>query len=244
MPNLKSKYYTHTSYGGVNECIIINKYFQGSVLANCVGYAWGRIYEVTGTKPAMGKGNANTLWNYNDGYVKTQTPSAGDIVTFTGGDYGHVAFVESVASNGDITISESDYYRSGSGYATKTLTKASGYNYGSGLVLQGFQQTEATNTEEAIMADWTKRKFLYHKEKRSPRTFKGNTYKHVGQVRVEKLNYYEKREHVGISSKAIGTLKKGDLIDMRGVADANGYNVNEFINDGSTRVLYVARGEA
>lgn len=144
MPNLKSEYYTHTTYGGLNECIIINKYFAGSVLANCVGYAWGRIYELSGQRPAMGKGHAKTLWDYNDGYTKTQEPSAGDIATWTGGDFGHVAVVEHVHDNGDIDISESDYYRDGSGYATKTLTKASGYDYGSGLSFQGFQQTEAT----------------------------------------------------------------------------------------------------
>ena len=42
-PSTTSKYWIHTSYGGLNSCIIAS---GNSVLPNCVGYAWGRAYEI------------------------------------------------------------------------------------------------------------------------------------------------------------------------------------------------------
>ena len=35
----------------------------GSCLPNCVGYAWGRFYEITGKRPSLSKANAeNLVW--------------------------------------------------------------------------------------------------------------------------------------------------------------------------------------
>ena len=45
VPSVTDKYWVHTSCGGLNECIQIS---NGSCLPNCVGYAWGRFYEITG----------------------------------------------------------------------------------------------------------------------------------------------------------------------------------------------------
>ena len=46
-PSTTSQYWRHTSVGGVNSCILIS---NGSVLPNCVGYAWGRAYEILNSK--------------------------------------------------------------------------------------------------------------------------------------------------------------------------------------------------
>ena len=58
-PSENNKYYKHTSAGGVNECIHIK---DGSVLPNCVGYAWGRFYEISGKKPKLSKSNAENWY--------------------------------------------------------------------------------------------------------------------------------------------------------------------------------------
>ncbi len=56
-------------------------------------------------------GNANT-WAIRaqaDGYTVDHTPSMGAIMQTTAGQFGHVAFVESVGADGSWTISEMNY---------------------------------------------------------------------------------------------------------------------------------------
>ena len=55
-PSTTNKYWLRKTHGGVNPCIEIK---NGSVLANCVGYAFGRVYELLGKKPNLSTGNAN-----------------------------------------------------------------------------------------------------------------------------------------------------------------------------------------
>lgn len=44
-PAENDPHWISTKYGGMNECIIINAK-TGSVLPNCVDYAWGRVNEL------------------------------------------------------------------------------------------------------------------------------------------------------------------------------------------------------
>ena len=123
-PDISNKYYLHTSYGGLNSCILGSNQgsYKGSALPNCVGYAWGRAYEITGKKPALSQNNASTFWGRtSDGYARGQTPKAGAIVCWSGGSTGagHVAVIESV-SGSVITISESMW--SGSYFKVRTGT--------------------------------------------------------------------------------------------------------------------------
>ena len=120
-PSTSNKYYLHTSAGGVNECIIRS---GGSVLPNCVGYAWGRAYEILGTRPNLAKTDAKTWYGYNknNGYYSYgNTPKLGAIMCWAHGSAGHVAVVEKVEGN-TITISESHY--SGTRFNTKTGTQS------------------------------------------------------------------------------------------------------------------------
>lgn len=138
MANLSSKYYQHiTCVGGLNECIKIR---DCSVLPNCVGYAWGRVYEVTGKRPNLSLGNAKDWFDFNDGYERGTTPKVGAVGCFKGGTYGHVVYVEELYSNGDIKVSESVY--NGQVYTEKILYKSQGYAPFSGYVLQGFIYTK------------------------------------------------------------------------------------------------------
>ena len=106
-PSTTNKYYIHTSNGGYNSCIEIDK-STGSCLPNCVGYAWGRAYEILGKKPKLSLGNADKWWSYNKngGYYKYgSTPKLGAVMCWGGQ---HVAVVEKIEGN-YITISESSY---------------------------------------------------------------------------------------------------------------------------------------
>jgi surface antigen len=87
-----------------------NKYAWG----NCTWYAYERRVQL-GLPVGSYWGNANTwaIYARQDGFLVNRTPVAGAILVDTAGGFGHVAVVESVASNGDITISEMNNYAYG-----------------------------------------------------------------------------------------------------------------------------------
>lgn len=158
-PSTTDKYWIHTSRGGLNDCIHIS---GGSCLPNCVGYAWGRFYELTGEKPRLSRGNAEDWYgNTADGYKRSATPQLGAVACWRKGKVwnsadgcGHVAIVEEIKPNGDIVCSNSAY--GGSRFYMQTYTKSSGYNSGS-LIFQGFilPPIEFENTGSAITATTT-----------------------------------------------------------------------------------------
>ena len=78
-------------------------------LGNCTWYAWGRAYEILGSKPQLSTGNAGDWYTYNkknNFYAYSDgTPQAGAIACWEN----HVAVVEKVNSDGTIMISESSY---------------------------------------------------------------------------------------------------------------------------------------
>lgn len=136
-PAGNNKYWRHTSVGGLNECIYIT---NGSVLPNCVGYAWGRFYEISGKRPKLSKSNAENWYGYNDGYKRGNTPRLGAVACWSKGKVGvgsdgagHVAIVEVINDDGSIVISQSGY--GASRFWTSKLTK--GYAM-SGYTFQGF----------------------------------------------------------------------------------------------------------
>ncbi len=142
-PAANDKYWIKTTKGGLNECIEINT-TTGSVLSNCVGYAWGRAYEILGSRPSLSRGNAED-WHGNtgDGYARGSVPKVGAIVCWRKGKAGnqadgagHVAVIEKVYDNGDVLTSNSNY--KGTRFYTMRVTKSSGYTPWSGYTLQGF----------------------------------------------------------------------------------------------------------
>lgn len=137
-PSTTNKYYIHKSKGGLNECILIS---GNSCLPNCVGYAWGRAYELMGARPKLSKGNAENWYNYSDGYERGKTPRLGAVICWAKGKVanasdgcGHVAIVEKINSDGSIVISESGY----NSYRFKTTTIKKSYYLGKNYTFQGF----------------------------------------------------------------------------------------------------------
>ena len=92
-------------------------YYNYVIGGNCTWYAFGRAYEILGTKPDLGRGDAGQWWGFNKqkydsgrgGYSYGWTPKLGAIACWSApGNYGHVAIVENIDSNGVISLSESN----------------------------------------------------------------------------------------------------------------------------------------
>ena len=158
-PSTTNKYFIHTSKVGYNSCILIS---GNSCLPNCVGYAWGRAYEILKSKPKLARTNAENWYSYTaDGYKRSQTPHVGDIICWRKGQAGnsndgagHVAVVESVYSDGSILTSNSDY--GGRRFYTMKLKK--GYAI-SGLTFQGFIHLKDFDTESKPVTGPTIQKY-------------------------------------------------------------------------------------
>ncbi|HIZ76278.1 MAG TPA: chitobiase/beta-hexosaminidase C-terminal domain-containing protein [Firmicutes bacterium] len=90
-------------------------YASGYGMPNCTAYAYGRAYEILGTRPNLCPNNAGRWYDYNvnNGYYPYgQTPKLGAIAVWANDsshNQGHVAVVERINSDGTITISESYY---------------------------------------------------------------------------------------------------------------------------------------
>lgn len=150
-PSFDDKNYIHYLTGGYNYCIQIS---NGSVLPNCVGYAWGRWRELLGKNHNLSKGNAEGWWfNTSDGYERGKTPKLGAVICWRKGlagdesdGAGHVGIVEDVNSDGSIVVSNSAY--GGKRFYTTTLSAP--YNMGSNYHFQGFiyLPTEYENSED------------------------------------------------------------------------------------------------
>ncbi len=100
---------------------------------NCTWYAWGRAYELLGSRPKLSTGNAGEWYGYNKSnglYSYGTTPKLGAVACWSG----HVAVVEEIYSNGSFLISES-------GWTTcyfRTVTIPSNGTYNGAGTFQGF----------------------------------------------------------------------------------------------------------
>ncbi len=101
----------------------------------CTWYAWGRVYEKLGIslywRTQDGRlGNAkewlSCAQNYD--YQCGTEPRANSVIVWTGGEYGHVAFLESIGSDGSLYISESN--RIDHAYSEGVIDPSSWWYYG------------------------------------------------------------------------------------------------------------------
>lgn len=115
---------TYTYYAGLGTGFGGNTWYMSTgtpdnglyAHGNCTLYAYNRRIQL-GLPVGSHWGNA-VSWAENariDGLLVNHIPSVGAIMQ-NGGGAGHVAIVESIAANGDISISEMNAYVSGGGY--------------------------------------------------------------------------------------------------------------------------------
>lgn len=137
-PSVTNKYYIKTTKGGYNRCIVINR-TTGSVLPNCVGYAWGRFCEEQNIQNCnLSRGNAENWYPHtSDGYRRGLVPKLGAVICwYSTRSGGHVAIVEKINNDGTILTSNSAY--NGSRFYMKTLSASNNYYMGSAYTFQGF----------------------------------------------------------------------------------------------------------
>ena len=81
-----------------------NPFYAGGYTGQCTWYAFGRAYEILGSRPKLSTGNANKWYSYNqqNGYYNYGTePRVGAIACYNN----HVAVVENI-TNGVAYVSE------------------------------------------------------------------------------------------------------------------------------------------
>jgi len=157
-PEAGNKYYITRANGGYSNAV------QGKptdpdcdVLANCVGYAYGRFNEIGGygsckyLKPV----NAEKFIQYANGLEIGQVPRLGACMvwrkgaTLSGDDgAGHVAIVEKVISATQVVTSESGY--NSKAFWTQTRNKGTGnWGQGAGYEFLGFIYNPAVSDDGA-----------------------------------------------------------------------------------------------
>lgn len=139
-PEAGNKYYIRKASGGYSSAIKGHPAdAQNDVLANCVGYAYGRFNEIGeyGACKYLRPVNAELFVQFaeKDGLTIEQAPSLGACMVWQGGSTqqagdgaGHVAIVEQINADGSIVTSESGYGASRPFWTTKRV-KGSG-NWG------------------------------------------------------------------------------------------------------------------
>lgn len=112
-------------------------------LPNCTCYAYGRYAEIRGAFAPLPTKDAGKWYGLATRFQRGNTPALGAVICYchpTGKRAGHVAIVEIIHSNGDITTSNSAW--NGTYFWTERVTRASGYRAPwckrAGYVFQGF----------------------------------------------------------------------------------------------------------
>jgi hypothetical protein len=137
VPANNDPHYTRIASGGLNPCIPgIPEAWTGSVLANCVGYNYGRWYEILGRDPQLYTGDAKYWWSHNSQYVHGSEPRLGAIICFDSASQGHVAIVEQIIDANTIVTSNSAYQQTI--FYTQTLRRANNWTWNSNFTFQGF----------------------------------------------------------------------------------------------------------
>lgn len=146
IPSNTDLHWINVNYGGYNRCILGSpSYGYGSVLSNCVGYAWGRFIEECGLTNCNLSINQASIWylNTGDGYQRGQTPKLGAVICYdeVNQGSGHVAIVEQINydSNNNVTsviLSESVY--NGVTFRLQTVYPSNNYQLYQGMSFQGF----------------------------------------------------------------------------------------------------------
>ena len=169
-PESGNPYYNTKSVGGYSNAIVGYPQDPGcNVLANCVGYAYGRFNEIGqyGYCKYLAPVNAEDFIQYKGSCEVSQTPSTGACMVWQGvGNLaGHVAIVERVDNDNQVFTSESGY--GSSTFWNQTRVKGNG-NWGlnGNYVFLGFIKNPAVKddpkttktidelAQEVIRGDW------------------------------------------------------------------------------------------
>lgn len=209
-PAYNNKYYISNEYGGYNRCIIINK-ISGSVLPNCVGYAYGRFMECGNVKSCkLPRLNAENWWSYDEVYARGQTPKLGAVICWQKGKVGnatdgagHVGIVEKITDT-EVSVSMSNY--GGTRWFMRVFKRGK-YDY-NGLDFQGFIYNPyvviPSKSVEEVAIEVIEGKWGNSPQRKKRLSEAGYNYSEV-QAKVNEL--LKKKLEVGTTVKTIKTGK-------------------------------------
>ena len=147
-------YISINKQNGANKCVAIDNK-SGSVLPNCVGYAFGRFMEVLGSTPTLSTGNANDWYKYPDTYQRGKEPKVGAIACWVNENGpGHLAVVEKIykeGSNKDKILFSTSIYPSTR--FTLQLGSPPSYLDWKGYIFKGFIYNPMAASDEALGGD-------------------------------------------------------------------------------------------
>ena len=157
VPSTDDPYYTMIASAGLNPCIAGSPAaWTGSVLANCVGYCYGRWYEILQANPNLYTGDAKYWWTHNSQYEHGSEPRLGAIICFTSSGQGHVAIVEKIIDANTIQTSNSAYQQTI--YYNQTLSRANNWTWNSAFTFQGFIYLPGIVLSDSLLAALFKRR--------------------------------------------------------------------------------------
>ena len=225
-PGKGNKYYIRKAQGGYSRAIYGKPTdSECNVLANCVGYAYGRFNEIGGYGYCkyLAPVNAENFIRYKGSCKTGMTPKVGACMVWEGkGDLaGHVAIVEKVYDNNHVYTSES-------GYGSSAFWNQHRYNNngrwgcGSNYSFKGFIYNPAVKDEptpapkpsksvdelakEVIRGDWGN-----GQERKDRLTAAGYNYSAV-QARVNEMLSGNKPAPKPVDNTVTYTVKPGDTL--------------------------------
>ena len=225
-PGKGNKYYIRKAQGGYSNAIYGKPTdSECNVLANCVGYAYGRFNEIGGYGYCkyLAPVNAENFMDYKGSCKTGMTPKVGACMVWEGkGDLaGHVAIVEKVYDNNHVYTSES-------GYGSSAFWNQHRYNNngrwgcGSNYSFKGFIYNPAVKDEptpapkpsksvddlarEVIRGDWGN-----GQERKDRLTAAGYNYSTV-QARVNEMLSGNKPAPKPVDNTVTYTVKPGDTL--------------------------------
>ncbi len=199
-------------------------YKMGYGLPNCTCYAWGRSYELTGSKPKLSTYNAEDWYNYNDGYKRGKTPKLGAVACWRKGKTGtssdgagHVAIVERTYSDGSILISESGH----NSFLFRTYKLNKNYKYFTGYTFQGFIYQPVEFTTKSTNTSYT---LGYYKTKNTVnvRSGPGTNYR---IKKVRELTTDGKKHATSKNSNASAIYKKNTSLKITSIISGSNNSI-------------------
>lgn len=219
-PEAGNKYYIRKVNGGYSNAIAGKPCDPDcNVLANCVGYAYGRFNEIGGYGYCkyLAPVNAENFIQYKGSCKVGQTPKLGAVMvwrkgaTLSGSDgAGHVAIVEKILSDTEVVTSESGY--GSKAFWTQTRKKGSNGRWGSGsaYTFLGFIYNPAVPDLPDVTPAVSR-----------------NKYKNQVQVKITNLRV---RVAPGTDQTVIGFAKSG-YYNYTSTKTADGYTWYEIADD-------------
>lgn len=246
-PGAGNKYYIRKANGGWSNAILGSPTDKDcNVLANCVGYAYGRFNEIGGYGYCkyLAPVNAENFMDYKGSCKTGMTPKVGAVMVWEGAGSlaGHVAIVEKVISDTEVYTSESGY---GSSTPFWNQTRKKGTNgrwgCGSNYTFKGFIYNPAVKEEYKVVIPYEG----VSDEELAARVWKGEFGN--GQERKNKLGVRYAAvqalvdKGVGKSAPvapAAPVLRKGDKVKIIGTGNGSSLgNANTAGGIGWTRVI-------